>query len=58
MITTDKKHVDMQQHVVTVTGIPSLTISKVILFYVGISVLKKKNSSLYSNCPDIIVNAQ
>jgi hypothetical protein len=40
--TTDKKWADMQRYVITVIGIPSLTTSKVILFYAGISVLQKK----------------
>jgi hypothetical protein len=39
----------MQRSVVTVIGIPSMTTSKVILFYAGISALEKIRSGLYLN---------
>jgi hypothetical protein len=42
MISADKKQVDTQQYVIMVIGIPSLTTSKVILFYMGNSLLEKK----------------
>jgi hypothetical protein len=47
MVTADKKQVDT--YVITVTGIPYLTASKVIWFYAEISALEKKKSGLYSN---------
>jgi hypothetical protein len=37
VITTDKRQVDMQPFVITIIGISSLTTSKMILFYIGIS---------------------
>jgi hypothetical protein len=45
MITTNKKQVDMQWYVVMIIPIPSLTTTKVILLYAGISVLEKKSSA-------------
>jgi len=47
MITSDRKQLDMQQYIITIIGIPSLTTSKVILFYAGISVLDKRKSLVY-----------
>jgi len=41
MITTDKKQVDMQGYVIMAISISSLTTNKVILFYIGISLLEK-----------------
>jgi hypothetical protein len=52
--TTDKKQVDLPWYVIMVIGIPSLTTSKVILFYMGISTLEKKKTSLYLNSPHIM----
>jgi hypothetical protein len=46
VITTDRKEADRRRYVVTVIGIPSLTTSKLIFLYVGISALDK-NSGLY-----------
>jgi len=42
VITADKKQVDTQWYVITIIGIPSLTTSKVIFFYAGISALEKE----------------
>jgi len=42
VITTDKKQADVQWCVITVIGIPSLTTSRVILFYAGIFMLEKE----------------
>jgi hypothetical protein len=42
VITANKKQADTQRYVITVIGIPFLTASKVILFYVGISALEKE----------------
>jgi hypothetical protein len=50
VITTDTKQVDMQQYVITVIGIPSLTTSKVILFSAGIS-LHEKNIQFIFELP-------
>jgi hypothetical protein len=41
VITADKKQVDMQPFVITVTDIPSLTTDTMILFYNGICALEK-----------------
>jgi hypothetical protein len=48
VITTDKRR-DTEWDIVTAAGISSLTTSKVVLFYVGISALEK--SGLYLNYP-------
>jgi hypothetical protein len=48
MIMTDKKQADTQRYVITVIGILSLTSSKVILFYAGISALEKKSPAYIS----------
>jgi ABC-type arginine transport system permease subunit len=47
MIITEKKQVDTRQYITIVRGIPSLTTSKMILFYMGISVVEKKKSLVY-----------
>jgi hypothetical protein len=46
VITADNKQVDTQRYVITVTGIDSLTTSKVNMFYAGISALEKKKAGL------------
>jgi hypothetical protein len=56
LITTNKKPTDIQQYVVTVTGILSLTTSRVILFYVGISALS--NSGSYLNSSHVLQTEQ
>jgi hypothetical protein len=50
VITADKKQVHTQRYVTTVTDSLSLTVSKVILFYAGISALEE-GSPVY-NCTD------
>jgi hypothetical protein len=42
VISTDKEQVDTWRYVIMTIGIPSLTTSKVILFYAGISVLENR----------------
>jgi bacteriorhodopsin len=42
VMSTDKKQVDTQWYLISVIGISSLTASKVILFYAGISALEKE----------------
>jgi predicted solute-binding protein len=50
VISIDKKEVDTRRYVIMVMSVPSVTTSKVILFYVGISALQKERYSLYLNC--------